>query len=199
MHHPAEQCANNSTWGNSTWNTDVMWKWDKKVIDREYVPEQSILRCHSFICSADEQNSSDCFWIKVFEGVITVFDLCVAAINVPDDNIIFRSTTEDETISHHPKRHGRHITMVTSEFKGRLQETLTLDLNVNFNFWILCNNVVLLNVTNNGTHFTVILNGYFNSFYPQTCKLKCWRYLRLFIIHIKKMPLNKYLKYTIFT
>ncbi len=115
---------------------------------------------------------ADCYWIKVFEGVITVFDLCVAVINVPDDNIIFRSTTEDETISHHPKRHGRHITMVTSEFKGRLQETLKLDWNVNFNFFILYNNVVLLNVTNDGTHFTVILNSYINSFHPQKCKTK---------------------------
>ncbi len=79
--------CNNSTWGNSTWNTDVMWKWDRKS-DWQRIcsrAEHSYVSHFYMLC-----RWADCYWIKVFEGIITVFDLCIAAINVPDDNIIFK-------------------------------------------------------------------------------------------------------------
>jgi len=59
-------------------------------------------------------------------ALTTFFYLSVAAMDIPDNHIIFRSTTEDETITHCPKHHGRHVAMVTSKFQGRLQETFKL-------------------------------------------------------------------------
>lgn len=70
-------------------------------------------------------NFFKCIFIGLW-ALITFFDLSVAAMNVPDNHIIFRSTTEDETITHCPKHHSRHIAMVTSKFQGRLQETFKL-------------------------------------------------------------------------
>lgn len=97
-----------------------------------------ILEWHCFIFPDDfESRRADCFNLFLNLGLrvlITFFDLSVAASDVPDYYIIFRSTTEDETITHCPKHHGRHIAMVTSKFQGRLHETfkffLCLILNI---------------------------------------------------------------------